>query len=341
MKCSLTALFSAGMLLAGCSSPESTESPDVGSTATFEAHVTVARDAASRPGHDFTPVFDTLCAEPDPAEAEPTTPQPTTMPTPDPRSEWFVEPAKVFDNLYYVGSMADSNWAVSTSEGIILIDTGYHYTVEELVDGGLRKLGLDPAQIKYVIVSHAHSDHYFGARYLQDKYRPRIILSEADWNVIENDDYPADIKPRRDLVATDGMQVTLGDTTLTLHITPGHTPGTISTLIPLRDGDQRHVGSIWGGMTFGFQRAGVQYFPTLADALKTNSAQAKRYKEIAAKAGADVFLSIHTRHDRTLDKINALKSRRPGDAHPFVSSDAIQRHLTVISECSDAQVTRL
>ena len=185
---------------------------------------------------------------------------------------------RIVDNLYYIGSQANSSWAVTTSEGIIVIDAGFHYSIEELAADGLRQLGLDPADIRYVIVSHAHSDHYMGARYLQDTYGARVILSDADWNVIENDFYPGAVKPTRDMVATDGMELTLGDTTLTLYVTPGHTPGTISTLIPLNDGDETHLGSIWGGMTFGFERAGVRYFPDLLTALGTNSSEARRYR---------------------------------------------------------------
>lgn len=341
MKRYLAFVFCGVWFLPGCSRNEPAEKP-APAALTAEEHVAIAKAAAFRPGHDFTLPFETLCAQPDPADPAPAQPtaaaQPLRIPTAPPRAEWFVEPAKVFDNLHYIGSSDGSSWAVTTSDGIIVIDTGFQYSIEELADKGLRKLGLDPAQIKYVIVTHAHSDHYFGAKYLQDKFHPRIVISEADWNTIENDDYPADIKPKRDIVATDGMKLTLGDTTLTLYVTPGHTPGTISALIPLKDGNQQHLGSLWGGMTFGFQRAGVQYFPTMDDALRSNSSQAKRYKGLVAQAGADVFISSHGRHDKTFDKLNALKARKPGDPHPFVSSDAIERHLTVISECSDAQL---
>jgi len=330
--------FSSALLLAACAPAEDT-ADSAAVVSEFDRHVAIAREAAFRPGHDFTAVFDTLCDEPDPgwSAARPAASNPMAIPTGD-RSEWFVEPAKVFDNLYYIGSQPNSSWAITTSEGIIVVDTGFHYSIEELAADGLRKLGLDPADIRYVIVSHAHSDHYMGAKSLQDTYGARIILSEADWNVIESDFYPADVKPTRDIVATDGMELTLGDTTLTLYVTPGHTPGTISTLVPLKDGDENHLGSIWGGMTFGFERAGVRYFPDLPTALQTNSSEARRYRDIAAEAGADVFLSIHTRHDLTPEKIAAVGSRAPGDPHPFVSSDAIARHLTVISECTDARL---
>ena len=67
------------------------------------------------------------------------------------------EPVKVFDNLYFVGMTEYSAWAVKTSDGIILLDTIYDYSIEDEVVGGLKKLGLDPATIKYALVSHGHA----------------------------------------------------------------------------------------------------------------------------------------------------------------------------------------
>ena len=66
------------------------------------------------------------------------------------RETWYAEPAKVFDNLYFVGGKVHSAWALTTSDGIILIDTIYPYNSEELIVGGMQKLGLDPKDIKYM-----------------------------------------------------------------------------------------------------------------------------------------------------------------------------------------------
>src|SRR5580765_4690504 len=86
------------------------------------------------------------------------------------RESWYAEPAKVFDNLYYVGMTEYSAWAITTSQGIILLDAIFDYSIEAEVDEGLKKLGLNPADIKYVIVSHGHVDHAGGAKFLQEKY---------------------------------------------------------------------------------------------------------------------------------------------------------------------------
>ncbi|PYR64738.1 MAG: hypothetical protein DMF88_22270 [Acidobacteria bacterium] len=79
-----------------------------------------------------------------------------------------VAPFKVFDNLYYVGEKmlhgaSPSAWAITTSEGIILIDALFGNSVEDEIVGGLKKMKLDPADLKYLILSHGHADHIGGA----------------------------------------------------------------------------------------------------------------------------------------------------------------------------------
>ena len=104
-------------------------------------------------------------------------------------------------------------------------------------------MGLDPANIKYAVVSHAHPDHDGGAQYLQEHYGTRVIMSPADWDVLDKQKFGT--KPKRDMEATDGQKLTLGDTTVTMYITPGHTPGTISTHISGEgQRDAAHRGSV-------------------------------------------------------------------------------------------------
>jgi metallo-beta-lactamase class B len=171
--------------------------------------------------------------------------------------------------------------------------------------------------------------------------RPRIVMSEPDWMVMAQDTTPAEIKPGKDMSAVDGQKLTIGETSLTLYATPGHTPGTLSLLIPLRDGNRRHLGSMWGGMILGGASGGaegVRYYPDGATQLKTYIASARRFRDIAEKAGVDVLISSIDRHDRTLAKIEALKARKPGDGHPFVSSDLVKRYWDVIINCEEAQL---
>jgi len=312
-------------------------------SAASAAHVAAAKAAA---GTDFTGVFNRICAEATtPSGSSPVrgaragaTPRP---PGPPPREIWHAEPVKVFDNLYFLGQTEYSVWAIATSQGIILIDSIFDYSVDDEVAGGLRKLGLDPATIKYVIVSHGHSDHSGGAKYLQDRFNAHVLLGAADWDLL---DRSSGTKPRRDVVATDGQKLTLGNTTVTIYSTPGHTLGTLSAIFPVTDHGTPHVVATWGGTAFNWMANPAPYVtPDRPERFwfETYSASAKRYKEITAKAGADVLISNHTIFDGSKTKLPALERRGPGDPNPYViGRDGVQRYLTVVDECAQAGLTR-
>ena len=293
-----------------------------------EAHVARAKAAA---GNDYQNLFNFLCTVPTPRGGG----SPSPSATPDKPSSatqkpaWYVEPVKVFDNLYFVGQSEYSAWAVTTSEGIILIDTLFDYSVEEEVVGGLKKLALDPAMIRYAVVTHPHPDHHGGAKFLQDRFRTRVLMSAADWDVI---DRLTGTKPARDMVATDGQTLTLGDTTITLYITPGHTPGTLSALIPVRDNGTRHLAALWGGTGLNADRASLEAY--------VRSAQ--RFDDIAQKAGADIILSNHTDWDGSKINLPQLAKREPDSQNPYVvGTPAVRRYLEVARECATARVMRL
>src|SRR5256885_16080195 len=163
-----------------------------------EARVKAAEVAA---GREHKGLFGVLCAPPTPPVLASTTPVlPPAQQGPPARDIWHAEPVKVFDNLYWVGQTEYSSWAVTTSDGIIIVDAIYDYSVEDEIVNGLKKLGLDPTTIKYVIVSHGHSDHAGGAKYLQEHFAAHVIMSAADWDLIEHDTAPWS-KPKRDMTA--------------------------------------------------------------------------------------------------------------------------------------------
>jgi metallo-beta-lactamase class B len=133
------------------------------------------------------------------------------------------------------------------------------------------------------------------------------------------------------------MELTLGDTTLRLYLTPGHTLGTISTVFPVRDGGVPHMAAVWGGTLFNF-RDTPQDPRDLR--LQGYAESAVRFRAIAREAGVDVILSNHTRYDASTVKLPVLSGRRPGDPHPYVVGvDGVSRFLTVAEEC--ALATRL
>ncbi|HTC33841.1 MAG TPA: MBL fold metallo-hydrolase [Bryobacteraceae bacterium] len=301
---------------------------------TPDAHIAAAKAAA---GDDFQNLFQFQCYGPGPrgpraaVEAPPQRPAGAPgaqrPPGPPDKSTWYAEPVKVFDNLYFFGQSEYAVWAITTSEGIIVLDTIFDYSVEDEVAGGMKKLGLDPANIKYAVVSHAHPDHDGGARFLQEHYGTRVIMSPADWDVLDKRTFGA--KPKRDIEAADGQKLTLGDTTLTLYITPGHTPGTISTLFPVRDNGTPHLAALWGGVGLNPDRERVQLY--------INSAQ--RFSAIVKQAGADVILANHTDWDRSKINLPMLAHRAPGTPNPYIVGNAkALNFLKVAEECATARL---
>jgi hypothetical protein len=100
-----------------------------------------------------------------------------------PRENWYAEGGQVFDNLYMLTTKMNTAWAVKTSDGIILLDTLFGYAAQDEIVDGMKKVGLEPADIKYIVVSHAHGDHDGAVRFLQDTYHPHVILGPKDWEL--------------------------------------------------------------------------------------------------------------------------------------------------------------
>jgi metallo-beta-lactamase class B len=240
-------------------------------------------------------------------------------------------PGKAFDNLYFVGSKWVSTWAITTSDGIILIDAmDNEEEAERIVEGGLKTLGLDAAMVKTIIVTHGHGDHYGGVNYFAQKYRSRIIASDIDWTMMETKlefDTPLwGRPPKRDVAVVDGQKVTLGDTTVEILITPGHTMGAISPIFDVRSGAQTHRALLWGGTAFNFGKK--------PERLQAYVDATARTREVAKQQGVDVFLSNHNLYDGAVDK---LATNTPDGPNPFVlGPPTVQRALTVMNECAQA-----
>jgi metallo-beta-lactamase class B len=303
-----------------------------------DPHVAAAKAAA---GDDFQNLFNFQCYGPGPGGQRPAPGAPAAggrgagggrggggrqAGPPDP-STWHVEPVKVFDNLYFFGQSEYAVWAITTSQGIIVLDTIFDYSVEDEVAGGMKKLGLDPANIKYAIVSHAHPDHDGGARFLQEHYGTRVIMSPGDWDVL--DKRTNGTKPKRDMEATDGQKLTLGDTTVTIYITPGHTPGTLSVIFPVKDNGTPHLAALWGGVGLNTDRASLQKY--------IDSAQ--RFSGIVKQAGADIILANHTDWDRSKINLPMLAKRTPGMQNPYIVGNVkALNFLKVAEECATARI---
>ena len=313
-------------------------------TSDVDAHIATARAAA---GQEYRATFVNLCLPSAPRAGGPGAAGRGAPPagraagasaTPE-RSGWYASPYKVFDNLYWLGTRQHSSWALRTSDGIIIIDTNFAWATQPEIIDGLTTLGLDPRQIKYVIISHAHGDHDQGAAELQRRYGAKVVLGAADWeSTLQRPATAAGGGPKRDVaVAPEGStKITLGDTTVTVVPTPGHTPGTLSYVFPVKDQGRTVMVAYSGGtLTGAFGTDGARWDEYIASQ--------KAIAKVAADAGATVLISNHSEYDGAYTKARLVPLKREvGENHPFiVGADGVQRYFTVMAECALASKLRL
>ena len=251
----------------------------------------------------------------------------------------LLEPRRVFDNLYALGRTGTVVWALTTPEGIVLIDAGYPDQLESVLLPQMRAAGLDPADVRYVLLGHGHADHFGGAAYFQER-GARVASTAADWDLIEappaaGAPAPAGLPPpRRDVVVADGETISFGGVEIATVTIPGHTPGALGFVFPVADGARTHTAALFGGSILLFARISD-------DGLRRYVQSLERFGAEARRRGVDVEIQNHPLYDGFGAKLERLAARRPGDAHPFVvGADAYQRFLTVMKECANAQLAR-
>lgn len=240
---------------------------------------------------------------------------------------------RVFDKLLFVGNRGISAWALETSEGIILIDalaSGDMAAAD--IEAGLVELGLDPADLKILIISHGHGDHYGGAEYLLGKYDMQVIMGDPDWQALKNPEDRINSPgwfevPTPDRTIKGRETVTLGDTSIELLVTPSHTLGTMASLFAVQDGAATHKVVLWGGTGFNFGP-----YPEKLEAYAA-SAEAMRLEVL--RENYDVLLSNHANRDLAHEKIALLEQRAQDDPHPFVlSPERVAQGFEVFRECA-------
>jgi metallo-beta-lactamase class B len=239
-----------------------------------------------------------------------------------------VEPFQVFDNLYYVGAKWVSAWLLESDQGLILFDALYGDLTDIAIDG-IRQLGFDPDDVRYVIVSHAHYDHVGGASRFQEEFGAVVMMTETDWNMTDEpaiyQEYP---KPIRHLSASDGSTLNLGRTRLQFMETPGHTLGVLSTRFTVYDNGYPHDAFLFGGVGLNF--SGVE-----RTEMYINSVQRLMQME-----GIEVNIPNHADSGEVFERYSMLQDRLDGDPHPFVDPESWDAWLDILMKNAQAKLRR-
>ena len=243
-----------------------------------------------------------------------------------------VAPFKVFDNLYYVGPGFVSVWLIPTSSGLILIDAAQEPYVDHVIDG-IRKVGFDPREIRYMLISHGHLDHFGGVARIQQLSRARVAALDEDWQLIEaagktpgrGNEPPPQI-PARDMVIKDGDTITLGNTSLKVYKLPGHTPGSASFEFTVFDGGRPYKAFLFGGPG---PRGGVQGAEQFVASVN----------RLAQIPGVQVAVPVHSwlndfpyPNGGVFERAQKLAQRKPGEPHPFVDPASWQAWVKQVQD---------
>lgn len=253
----------------------------------------------------------------------------------------LIEPTKIFDNVYAIGRAGTTVYAITTSAGIILIDSGYQDQLESVLLPQMKQVNLDPAQVKMIILGHGHADHFGGAPYFQDHYGTHVYLTQADWDFMEHPPAggrapkgPAPTQPKHDMVITEGQPIVLGEEKIMPYYIPGHTPGSVGLIFAVKDNGKTHMAAIYGGTI-------LTPAPISDQGLATYAKSIQHFKEETKKAKVDVELQNHSLYDNIQEKLAKLKDRKKGEPNPFVVGQAnYQRFLDVMADCTQVNIDR-
>ena len=258
---------------------------------------------------------------------------------------------KIFDDVFAIGNSGTTVYVLRTPAGLMMIDAlgagdaaGTTAQLESQLLPGFARLGLDPAQVKIVLVTHGHADHFGGASYFQEHFGSKVYVSPADWTLMENPPArgrggrgpagPPTPLPKHDAEVHDGETIALGDLRVTAIAVPGHTPGSMGFIFPVRDNGKRHMAALFGGAWLTPQ--------ILSDeALRTFQTSVQRFEAATRKAKVDVLLQNHMLMDPIQPKLDALERRRAAETNPFVvGRDGYQTFLDVMEGCTSVNLAR-
>lgn len=238
----------------------------------------------------------------------------------------IVEPYQAFDNVRYVGVCWVSAWIIRTPEGAVLIDTLHEPYVDQLI-ANIRKVGVDPRDIKLVLMTHGHFDHTGGAYKLKPLTGARFLMTQRGWDEALESSARSQGTPRAwtmlpiDGVVRDGDVLRLGGQKIRVYETPGHTEGTASFTFDVFDGGRRHRAVTVGGLGLNAIESSAQVASYIATIDRMSAL-------IGSPADpVDLHLTTHPFSNGLTEAKEGLKTRQPGQPHPLVDTAGLRQQL--------------
>jgi len=230
-------------------------------------------------------------------------------------------PHKIMDNLYYVGTSQLSSFLITTPAGNILISSDYESSVP-VIQAAVKELGFKFSDIKILISGHGHPDHVEGDGLVKELTGAQVVVGRLDAPYNKAFKTPSGRPLPIDRIVDDGDTVSLGGTTLTAHLLPGHTKGCLAWSLPLKENGRTYYGFIECSLNIlGMKFVGNTDYPDIV----------KDFRDTHKKAAAfpaEVWVSSHGVFYGLDEKYAKLKANKPGDPNPFIDPEGYQAHVT-------------
>lgn len=250
----------------------------------------------------------------------------------------FFTHSLIFDDLLIVAQKETNCFVLKTRDGLIVIDAIWPaQEAYNAIINAIKEVGWNPDAIKKLVLTHGHVDHTGCGKWLVEQFHVDTYLSEADdmyWQEHPTKpDKPETWKDYNiDHYLNDGDTITLGDKIIYVYSTPGHTPGCLSYIFPVKENKEIHMAALWGGATPPWTKPGVeQYLKSL-----------EYFKDAALQKNVDVALSNHTAIDNGLERIAYSRKRMAYMPNIYIlGSDAFRDYCQVFRTMSHEVLKRL
>jgi metallo-beta-lactamase class B len=241
-------------------------------------------------------------------------------------------PYRIMDNMYYVGTKELASFLIVTPAGNILMNSDYEASVP-VIKASVEKLGFKFSDIKILIAGHAHPDHVGGDNMVKELTGAQVVVGRLDADDTKTFHPPGQEHPI-DRLVDEGDTVSLGGTTLTAHVLPGHTKGCLAWSTELKEDGKTYYTFIECSLNGQFlQYVGNTGYPNIVEDMRTTYKKARTFP-------VEVFLSSHASFYNMAEKYAKLEKRGPGDPNPFVDPEGYKAHVDQYEKSFEAALAR-
>lgn len=246
----------------------------------------------------------------------------------------FVEPFQIADNLYYVGDKQVCIHLIDTGDGLILLDSGFPCATYLLIES-IWRAGFDPKNVRWILHTHCHFDHFGAAEAFRTLYGTKSAISRVDAEALRELPHRAHLDlsalpyaqiPTFDRELEDGEVFELGNAKIRCVLTPGHTPGVLSFFFDVTWEGKTYLAGLFGGA--GRNAMTLPYISHNADPIDAPQLMLRSIERVWDEPVV-VHLGNHPYNNRTMQK---RERQLEEGGNPFIAPDSWHTFLTELKE---------